>query len=69
MPLTFAQMNIRYVITRISGQDKVRAHLRNLGFVENETVSVLQSIQGNLIVEIKGIRVAIDKSLANRIMV
>lgn len=69
MPLTFAQMNTRYVITRISGQDKVRAHLRNLGFVENETVSVLQSIQGNLIVEIKGIRVAIDKSLANRIMV
>ncbi len=69
MPLTFAQINTRYVITRISGQDKVRTHLRNLGFVENETVSVLQSIQGNLIVEIKGIRVAIDKSLANRIMV
>ena len=37
--------------------------------VENETVSVIQSIQGNLIVEIKGVRIALDKSLANRIMV
>lgn len=69
MPLTFAQMNTQYIITKITGQDKVRTHLRDLGFVENETVSVIQSIQGNLIVEIKGIRVALDKSLANRIMI
>ena len=57
------------MIQRITGQDKVRVHLKNLGFVENETVSVIQSIQGNLIVEIKGVRIALDKSLANRIMV
>lgn len=69
MPLTFAERNKEYVILRITGQDKVRNHLRNLGFVENETVSVIQSISGNLIVEIKGVRVALDKSLANRIMV
>ena len=69
MPLTLAQTNKKYTILRITGQDKVRHHLRNLGFVENETVSVIQSISGNLIVEIKGIRVALDKSLANRIMV
>lgn len=69
MPLTFADTNHEYVIQRITGQDKVRVHLRNLGFVENETVSVIQSIQGNLIVEIKGVRIALDKSLANRIMV
>ncbi|WP_297238158.1 FeoA family protein [uncultured Faecalicoccus sp.] len=69
MPLTFAQLNQEYVIVRITGQDKVRAHLRNLGFVENEKVSVIQSIQGNLIVSIKGVRVALDKSLANRIMI
>ena len=69
MPLTLAQTNQKYTILRITGQDKVRNHLRNLGFVENETVSVIQSISGNLIVEIKGIRVALDKSLANRIMV
>ena len=69
MPLTLAQKNKKYTILSITGQDKVRNHLRNLGFVENETVSVIQSISGNLIVEIKGIRVALDKSLANRIMV
>ena len=69
MPLTFAQLNQEYVIVRITGKDKVRAHLRNLGFVENEKVSVIQSIQGNLIVSIKGVRVALDKSLANRIMI
>ena len=69
MPLTVADTNHEYVIQRIKVQDKVRVHLKNLGFVENETVSVIQSIQGNLIVEIKGVRIALDKSLANRIMV
>lgn len=69
MPLTFADLNRQYVILKITGQDKVRAHLKNLGFIENESVSVIQSIQGNLIVEIKGVRIALDKSLANRIVV
>lgn len=69
MPLTFAQMSKEYVIVKITGQDKIRTHLRNLGIMENERVSVVQSIRGNLIVEIKGVRIALDKSLANRIMV
>ena len=61
MPLTFAQMSKEYVIVKITGQDKIRTHLRNLGIMENETVSVVQSIRGNLIVEIKGVRIALDK--------
>ena len=69
MPLTLAQMSKEYVIVKITGQDKILTHLRNLVIMENETVSVVQSIRGNLIVEIKGVRIALDKSLANRIMV
>ena len=69
MPLTFADMNHGYVIQRVIGEDKTKSHLKNLGFIEKEKVLVIQSIQGNLIVEIKGVRIALDKSLANRIMV
>ena len=69
MPLVFAQLDIPYVIKRLWGKDAVRTHLRNLGLVESETVIVRQSIAGNLIVEIKGVRLALDEGLGRRIMV
>ncbi len=69
MPLSFAEENTSYTISRITGKDEVRSHLRNLGLVENETISVKQSIAGNLIVEVKGVRIALNKDLARRIMI
>ncbi len=69
MPLCFAKENTNYTISRITGKDEVRSHLRNLGLVENETISVKQSIAGSLIVEVKGVRIALNKDLARRIMI
>ena len=69
MPLIYADPGKTYRIVRISGQDKVKTHLRNMGLVENETISVITSINGNLIVEVKGVRIALDRSLAGRIFV
>jgi ferrous iron transport protein A len=69
MPLTLADVDRCYTIRKISGKDDVRRHLNNLGLVEKEEVSVKQSIDGNLIVEIKGVRLALDSSLARRIQV
>lgn len=47
----------------------MRTHLRNLGIVEGESIVIKNAIQKNLIVEIKGIRIALDAALAQRIMV
>ncbi len=69
MPLSFAEPGKVYAVKRITGKDEVRKHLATLGFVEGVEVMVVQSIDGNLIVEVQNVRIAIDKSLANRIMV
>ena len=69
MPLSLADMNTVYVVKRVTGNDQIRKHLATLGFVEGADVQVVQSIDGNLIVEVKNVRVAIDESLARRVMV
>ena len=69
MPLTMMNAGEKGTIQRITGNDETRRFLENLGFVEGTPVSVVSTIDGNLIVNVKDSRVAIDKSMANRIMV
>lgn len=69
MPLTMARTGEKNLIKRITGKDEVRRFLATLGFVEGETVTVISEISGNMILNIKDTRVALDKSMANRIMV
>lgn len=69
MPLCFGQPGRLYQIIHISQNDKLRRHLGHLGLVENETISLQQSISQNLIVEVKGTRIALDKTIASRIQV
>jgi len=47
----------------------VRQHLENLGFVVGGNVSVINTIGGNLIVNVKEARVAISREMAQKIMV
>ncbi len=69
MPLCFGQPGHSYKIVHISQNDKLRRHLGHLGIVENETVSLQQSVSQNLIIEVKGARIALDRHLASRIQV
>ncbi|WP_289182772.1 FeoA family protein [uncultured Dubosiella sp.] len=69
MPLTYANVGTVYRVQKVGGRDRIRSHLQNLGFVENESVLVRQSAGGNLIVEVKGRCVAIDAGLGRRIFV
>ncbi|MBR1735615.1 MAG: ferrous iron transport protein A [Firmicutes bacterium] len=69
MPLTVADKNKDYTIQRIGGTSEVRNHLENLGFVIGATVRVVSAISGNLIVSIKESRIALDRELAQKILV
>ena len=69
MPLTMAKAGETATIRRITGRDEVRQHLAELGFVVDSDVTVVSEIAGNLIVQVKDSRVALDKSMASRIMV
>ena len=69
MPLTMAKAGETVTICKISGKDEVRQHLAELGFVVDSDVTVVSEIGGNLIVQVKDSRIALDKTMANRIMV
>lgn len=69
MPLTMAAVGETVTIKKITGKDEVRQHLAELGFVMDGEVTVVSQIDGNLIVQVKDSRVALDKTMANRIMV
>ena len=69
MPLTMAKTGETVTIRKITGKDEVRQHLAELGFVVDSNVYVVSEIAGNLIVQVKDSRVALDRSMANRIMI
>ena len=68
IPLSIAKPGETVTIRRITGKDEVRQHLAELGFVENTDVTVVSELAGNLIVQVKDSRVALDKTMAARIM-
>ncbi|WP_334299934.1 FeoA family protein [Pseudobutyrivibrio sp.] len=69
MPLVVAPAGEEQMIKRIGGSEVVKRHLQELGFVPGSYVTVVSEIGGNLIVNVKESRVAVDKQLAQKIMV
>ena len=69
MPLTMARPGETVTIRKITGRDEVRQRLAELGFVVGEPVTVVSELGGNLILSVKESRVALDKTMAMRIMV
>lgn len=69
MPLTFADLNKEMIIKKIGGNAEVKAHLADLGFVVGGAITIVSSLAGNLIVNVKGARVAIGEAIAMKIFV
>lgn len=69
MPLTMAEIGQKKLIKQINGKDDTRKFLENLGFVEGAEVSVVAELAGTMIINVKDSRIALGKSMANRIIV
>ena len=69
MPLTYADVGQAQIIRRIGGSPEVKKHLEDLGFHVGGEISVINTINGNLIVNVKECRVAVSRELANKIMI
>lgn len=69
MPLIFANIGEENIIRKVGGSPEVKKHLEDLGFVAGGGVTVVSSISGNLIVNVKESRVAISREMAGKIMV
>ena len=69
MPLGMANVGDVNIIKKITGRDDVRQHLAELGVVVGGEVRVISELGGNLILSVKDSRIALDKTMAMRIMV
>ena len=69
MPLSMAKTGEMVTIRRITGRDDIRQHLAELGFVADTPITVINEIAGNLILQVKNSRIALDRAMASRIMI
>lgn len=69
VPLTMINVGEVNKIRKIGGNEETRRFLENLGFVAGSEVMVISTIGGNVIVNIKDSRVAINQDMARHILV
>ena len=69
IPLTLANIGEENIIRKVGGLPDVKKHLEDLGFVAGGSVTVITTLGGNVIVNIKESRIAISREMAQKIMV
>ncbi|MDE5557331.1 MAG: ferrous iron transport protein A [Ruminococcus sp.] len=69
MPLTMANSGEENIIKKVGGNPETRKFLESLGFVAGGTVTIINEIGGNLIVNVKDSRVAVSHEMAVKIMI
>ena len=69
MPLLLAPIGMEQIIKKVGGSDQWTSHLRDIGFVEGAGVTAVCMLGGNLIVHVKGSRIAISREMAGKIFV
>lgn len=69
MPLTLAGIGEENIIRHIGGTREVKKHLEDLGFLAGETVTIVSTMGGNVIVTVKQARIALSEAMAQKIMV
>ena len=67
MPLYMIEDNRDVVITQITGNDRIRNRLKDMGFVVGATVRIINRVDENVIVKVKGVSIALSHELARRI--
>ena len=69
MPIGLAPINVEVKIVKILTDDKTKKRLESLGILVNSKVVVISSINGGVVIAIKNGRLALDRSVASKILV
>ena len=69
MPIALAPANVEVKVVRVLTDEKTKKHLESLGILVNSTLTVISSVNGGVVVAVKDGRLAIDKSIASKILV
>ncbi len=69
MPLVLAPTDVDLKVIKILVDDKTKKHLESLGITINSTMKLVSTSGGNVICIVKDGRLALDKSIATKILV
>ena len=69
MPLTMLSSGREAKIIACKAEDSTKKFLEALGIIPGVNISVISRIKGNLIVCVKGTRLALNKGIANQLLV
>ncbi|MCI9104614.1 MAG: ferrous iron transport protein A [Lachnospiraceae bacterium] len=69
MPLSMMEQGDVRSIMEFRGQEEMKRHLQDLGFMKGEKVRVVEENPGGMILVVKGVKIALNRALANRIIV
>lgn len=69
MPIVIAPTDVELTIVKILADEKTRRHLESLGVVANGKITIISSRGGNTICVVKGVRLALSRETASKILV
>lgn len=69
MALALMSIGEKRTVQTLRGKDETLRHLQDLGFVPGAEVECVGETPGGMILIVKGVRIALDRGLASKIMV
>ncbi len=69
LPLAMLGEDEAACVTKVKGGAELRKHLSDLGLVEGAEVKVISRVDGDVIVSVKGARLALNRTMASHVMV
>ena len=69
MPIGLAPVNVEMKVVRVLTDEKTKKHLESLGILVNSSIKVISSVNGGVVVAVKEGRLALDRSVASKILV
>ena len=69
MPIGLAPTNVEMRVVKVLTDEKTKKHLESLGILVNSLVTVISSVNGGVVIAVKEGRLALDRSIASKILV
>ena len=69
MPLTMMPVGKQAVVDKCAAKESTKKFLEGLGIVPGTYISVVSEMSGNLIISVKGSRLALSKGVAQQLFV
>ena len=68
IPISMARVGDKGTVVSISGREETKRFLAGLGFTPGTEVKAVSEASGNVILDVKGSKIAIDSKMASKIL-